>query len=159
MTLSVVHHVRFLMVICHSSKPIEIVQYIKMYTCVLQHHIHMYWDYLKLITGVELKHSVPAVQYMERIVRAGGCLEVIAQWSECWQLKPEALGSNPGSCGLFTSPLPWHKQPVYFLAEARWPRTLLCSCLHTFCSKREMLSRRIYSGMLSRKIWSGFRGN
>ena len=47
-------------------------------------------------------HSVPPVQYMERIVRAGGCLVVVAQWSEHWQLKPGALGSIPGDCRLFT---------------------------------------------------------
>ena len=44
-------------------------------------------------------HSVPPVQYIERIVRVGGCLVVAAQWSEHWQLKP---GSIPGDCRLFT---------------------------------------------------------
>ena len=28
----------------------------------------------------------------------GGCGVVVAQWSEHWRLKPEALGSIPGSC-------------------------------------------------------------
>ena len=28
----------------------------------------------------------------------GGCGVVVAQWSEHWRLKPEALGSIPGGC-------------------------------------------------------------
>ena len=28
----------------------------------------------------------------------GGCGVVVAQWSEHWRLKPEALGSVPGGC-------------------------------------------------------------
>ena len=34
-------------------------------------------------------------------MRAGGCLVVVVQWSEHWQLKPGALGSIPGNCRFF----------------------------------------------------------
>ena len=32
------------------------------------------------LPGVRLRHSVPLVQYIQRIVRAGGCPSVVAQW-------------------------------------------------------------------------------
>ena len=32
------------------------------------------------LPGVQLRHSVPLVQYIQRIVRAGGCPAVVAQW-------------------------------------------------------------------------------
>ena len=32
------------------------------------------------LAGVRLRHSVPLVQYMYRIVKAGGCPAVVAQW-------------------------------------------------------------------------------
>ena len=32
------------------------------------------------LPGVQLRHSVPPVQYTWRIVRVGGCLAVMAQW-------------------------------------------------------------------------------
>ena len=65
---------------------------------------------------LRLKHSVQPVQYIERIVRAGGCLVVVAQWSEHWQLKPGALGLIPGGYWIFTfrsSPPPQNNKPVF----------------------------------------------
>ena len=32
------------------------------------------------LPDVQLKYSVPPVQYIQKILRAGGCLAVIAQW-------------------------------------------------------------------------------
>ena len=32
------------------------------------------------LPGVQLKYSVPLVQYTQKVVKAGGCLVVIAQW-------------------------------------------------------------------------------
>ena len=39
------------------------------------------YDLLVLwLGGVQLRHSVPPVQYIQRIVRGGGCPVVVAQW-------------------------------------------------------------------------------
>ena len=35
---------------------------------------------LSELPGVRLRHSVPPVEYIQRIVRVGGCLAVVAQW-------------------------------------------------------------------------------
>ena len=65
---------------------------------------------------LRLKHSLPLVQYMERIVRVGGCL--------VRALAPQAWGPGFHSWQLpaslsFPSPQTRGKQPVYFAAEAR----------------------------------------
>ena len=55
-------------------------------------------------TTVIANNHQPHVQilwYIRGLWEAGGCLVVIAQWSEHWQLKPEALGSIPGGYWLF----------------------------------------------------------
>ena len=41
-------------------------------------------------------------QYIQRVVKASGCLEVIVQHSEHWQSKSEPLGSILGDCWLCT---------------------------------------------------------
>ena len=43
-------------------------------------------------TCVPVLANYCALKYM------GGCGMVVAQWSEHWRLKPEALGSIPGGC-------------------------------------------------------------
>ena len=45
------------------------------------------------------------LRYMERIVGAGGCPVIIAQWPEHWHLKSRALGSIPGNYRSFRFPL------------------------------------------------------
>ena len=50
---------------------------------------------VKCLSGVRLRHSVPHVQYIYRIVRAGGCLTVVAQW--------QSTGSSSQRCPGFNS--------------------------------------------------------
>ena len=47
------------------------------------------------LPGVRLRHSVPPVQYIWRIVRAGGCPSVVAQW--------QSTGSSSQRCPGFDS--------------------------------------------------------
>ena len=56
-------------------------------------------------------------------MRAGGCLVVIAQWSERWQLKPGTLGSDLSGCHFSIHLIPSN---VCVPAEA--------SCLNVFLS-------------------------
>ena len=47
------------------------------------------------LPGVQLRHLVPLVQYIWRIVKAGGCLAVVAQW--------QSTGSSSQRCPGFDS--------------------------------------------------------
>ena len=44
-----------------------------------------------LLIGTHTQVRSMSAPYTEKIVKAGGCSVVVAQWSEHWQLKPEAL--------------------------------------------------------------------
>ena len=61
------------------------------------------------LPGVRLRHSVPPVQYIQGIVRAGGCPAVVDQWQSTGRaLAAQArgvLGLTPGDCRLFHFPL------------------------------------------------------
>ena len=45
------------------------------------------------------------VQYISRIVRAGGCPAVVAQWQSTGGSSQSCPGSTPGDCQLFHFPL------------------------------------------------------
>ena len=47
------------------------------------------------ILSVQLRYSVPPVDYVSRIVRVGGCLAVVAQW--------QSIGGSSQRCPGFDS--------------------------------------------------------
>ena len=49
------------------------------------------------LLGVQLRHLVPPVQYIKRIVRVGGCPAVVVQW--------QSSGSSTKRCPGFNSRL------------------------------------------------------
>ena len=53
------------------------------------------------LLGVWLRHSVPPVQYIQRIVRVGGCLVVVAQWPSTGGSSQVVQGLIPSDCWPF----------------------------------------------------------
>ena len=59
--------------------------------------VHTEW-----LSGVRLRHLVPSVQYMYRIVRVGGCPAIVAKW--------QSTGSSSQRCPGFNS----RQLPAFF---------------------------------------------
>ena len=55
------------------------------------------------LPGVWLRHSVPLVQYIQRMVRVGGCPVVVTQWQSTGPTSQVSWVQFPMTVSLFTS--------------------------------------------------------
>ena len=72
------------------------------------------------LSGVRLRHSVPPVQYIWRIVGVGGCPAVVAQW--------QSTGSSSQRCPGFDS----RRLPAFFHFRLFSPHNIQIHSLVTF---------------------------
>ena len=73
--------------------------------------------------------SVPPVQYMQGIVRAGGCQVVVGQWQSTG-CTPSVLGSIPGHCQPFHFPVFSPRNSLYSnvnIDHSQFKMSLICS--------------------------------
>ena len=116
------------------------------------------------LPGVRLRHSVPPVQYIQRIVRVGGCPAVVAQWQSTGGSSQRCPGFNSRQLPAFftffyfcliTSKFIYHgeysNQSLIMVVEQKrkkeyekwgnleWKLDFGTCCSRKFCSKSETM--------------------